>query len=147
MNSIDAKEKNERNFFFSTFLAIFSIFNKNILFRIHTDLLIHSRAQILSGEKNVEKYAAYFTKQEEENFALFNYVNELSYEVEVLNEAVQRVQDDIGNHFNCCIFITHTMTAVAVALQRSFILLLLCNFFSFFFFCSAHISNYSENGI
>lgn len=47
----------------------------------------------------MEKYAAYFTKQEEENFALFNYVNELSYEVEVLNEAVQRVQDDIGNHY------------------------------------------------
>lgn len=65
----------------------------------------HTRTQVLSGEQNVEKYAAYFTKQEEENFALFNYVNELSYEVEVLNEAVQRVQDDIGNnHFNCCIF-------------------------------------------
>lgn len=53
--------------------------------------------QALSGEKNVDKYAAHYTKQEEENFALFNYVNELSYEVEVLNEAVQRVQDDIGN--------------------------------------------------
>lgn len=61
--------------------------------------LTRSRTQLLSGEKNVEIYAAYFTKQEEENFALFNYVNELSYEVEVLNEAVQRVQDDIGNHY------------------------------------------------
>lgn len=82
---------------------------------------ITSHTQVLSGEKNVEKYAAYFTKQEEENFALFNYVNELSYEVEVLNEAVQRVQDDIGNnnnnnnnHFNCCIPITAAST---VALQ------------------------------
>lgn len=45
-------------------------------------------------------------KQEEENFALFNYVNELSHEVETLNESVQRLQDSIGeekphtNHFS-----------------------------------------------
>lgn len=52
--------------------------------------------QELTGENNIEKLARYFTKQEEENFALFNYVNELSYEVEILNESVQRLQDEIG---------------------------------------------------
>lgn len=52
--------------------------------------------QTLSGEEDLDKLARYFTKQEEENFALFNYVNELSYEVEVLNETVQQIQDDIG---------------------------------------------------
>lgn len=55
--------------------------------------------QELAGEEDPEKLARYFTKQEEENFALFNYVNELSYEVEVLHETVQQIQDDIGMQF------------------------------------------------
>lgn len=54
--------------------------------------------QNLSGEQNIDMLSSYFTKQDEENFALFNYVNELSNEVEALNEAVQRIQDDIGNY-------------------------------------------------
>lgn len=54
--------------------------------------------QVLSGEQNTDKLADYFRKQEDENFALFSYVNELSYEVETLNESVQQVQDDIGNY-------------------------------------------------
>ncbi|KAJ6635259.1 Coiled-coil domain-containing protein 63 [Pseudolycoriella hygida] len=49
----------------------------------------------LSGETQIANLTTYFTKQEEENFALFNYVNELSYEVETLNESVQLVQEDI----------------------------------------------------
>ncbi|XP_055383686.1 coiled-coil domain-containing protein 63 [Condylostylus longicornis] len=46
-------------------------------------------------EDNLDKVASQFTTQEEENFALFNYVNELSYEVETLNETVMTLNEDI----------------------------------------------------
>lgn len=38
----------------------------------------------LSGEQDVDRLSAQFLKQEEENFALFNYVNELNNEVTFL---------------------------------------------------------------
>lgn len=44
----------------------------------------------------MEKLAGSFKKQEEENFALFNYVNELSNEVETLNEIVHQLRENIG---------------------------------------------------
>lgn len=44
----------------------------------------YSFLQNFSTEEDVEKLASQFKKQEEENFALFNYVNELSHEVETL---------------------------------------------------------------
>lgn len=44
----------------------------------------------------MEKLAGQFKKQEEENFALFNYVNELSHEVEGLNEIVHQLRENIG---------------------------------------------------
>lgn len=50
----------------------------------------------ISDERDVNQLSCHFTKQEEENFALFSYVNELSYEVEVLNETVQQFRNDIG---------------------------------------------------
>lgn len=63
--------------------------------------------QSISGENDVDQLSRYFTKQEDENFALFSYVNELSYEVEVLNDTVQKIRDDIGKIeiivFNCCL--------------------------------------------
>lgn len=63
--------------------------------------------QSISGENDVDQLSRYFTKQEDENFALFSYVNELSYEVEVLNDTVQKIRDDIGKLeivvFNCCL--------------------------------------------
>ncbi|XP_046837533.1 coiled-coil domain-containing protein 63 [Vespa crabro] len=37
-----------------------------------------------TGESNIDSLVAYFVKQEEENFALFNYVNELNDEMECL---------------------------------------------------------------
>lgn len=52
--------------------------------------------QSISGVNDIEQLSHYFAKQEDENFALFSYVNELSYEVEVLNETVQKIRDDIG---------------------------------------------------
>uniref|UniRef100_A0A1B0CZI3 ODAD1 central coiled coil region domain-containing protein n=1 Tax=Phlebotomus papatasi TaxID=29031 RepID=A0A1B0CZI3_PHLPP len=57
---------------------------------------ILQRIRAFSTEEDVDKLASQFMKQEEENFALFNYVNELSHEVETLNESVQRLQDSIG---------------------------------------------------
>jgi coiled-coil domain-containing protein 63/114 len=55
------------------------------------------RFQLLSGEKETEKIISKFIKEEEENYALFNYVNELSHEIEQLSETVQQLQDSIGN--------------------------------------------------
>lgn len=52
--------------------------------------------QNFSTEDDVEKLAGSFKKQEEENFALFNYVNELSHEVETLNEIVHQLRENIG---------------------------------------------------
>lgn len=53
--------------------------------------------QLLSGEKEVDKIITKFIKEEEENYALFNYVNELSHEIEQLNETVQQLLESIGN--------------------------------------------------
>lgn len=53
------------------------------------------KIMIFSAEQDVDKLAIQFVKLEEENFALFNYVNELSSEVEMLNEVVQRLEDNI----------------------------------------------------
>lgn len=39
-----------------------------------------------SGESDVDRLAARFLKQEEENFTLFNYVNELNNEVSKVNK-------------------------------------------------------------
>lgn len=53
------------------------------------------KIMVFSAERDVDKLALQFVKLEEENFALFNYVNELSTEVEMLNEVVQRLEDNI----------------------------------------------------
>ena len=45
----------------------------------YQSILEHIRE--LSGEQDVDRLSAQFLKQEEENFALFNYVNELNNEV------------------------------------------------------------------
>lgn len=47
-------------------------------------------------ENETQKLTAQFKRQEEENFALFNYVNELSHEVETLNDVTQELTDEIG---------------------------------------------------
>lgn len=53
------------------------------------------RIMTFSNEKDVEKLVSKFVKQEEENFALFNYVNELSHEVEALTDQVQQLEEQI----------------------------------------------------
>ncbi|EDW25145.1 GL24529 [Drosophila persimilis] len=49
----------------------------------------------LYGEEDPDRLVAQFKRQEDENFALFNYVNELSHEVEVLNDSTQELTDEI----------------------------------------------------
>lgn len=46
----------------------------------------------ISGEDKIEKLAANFIKQEEENFALFSYVNELNDEMEGLQTRVEQLR-------------------------------------------------------
>ncbi|XP_051162078.1 coiled-coil domain-containing protein 63 [Leptopilina boulardi] len=48
-----------------------------------------------TGEEDVDKLAANFIKQEEENFALFNYVNELNDERETLQNRVEQLRAGI----------------------------------------------------
>lgn len=57
---------------------------------------IIDRIKQLYGEDDPERLVAQFKRQEDENFALFNYVNELSHEVEVLNDTTQELTDEIG---------------------------------------------------
>lgn len=57
---------------------------------------IIERIKQLYGEDDPERLVAQFKRQEDENFALFNYVNELSHEVEVLNDTTQELTDEIG---------------------------------------------------
>ncbi|XP_055605827.1 outer dynein arm-docking complex subunit 1-like [Uranotaenia lowii] len=59
---------------------------------------IMSRIMAFSGEDDIDRLVAKFIKKEEENFALFNYVNELSHEVETLTESVQVLQDKISKY-------------------------------------------------
>ena len=49
-------------------------------------------------EQDVDKLAALFSKQEEENFALFNYVNELNSELEALEDKVEDVRRNLEVH-------------------------------------------------
>lgn len=44
---------------------------------------ILSQIKEFSGEDDIDRVAAQFVKQEEENFAIFNYVTELNSEVHI----------------------------------------------------------------
>lgn len=54
------------------------------------------KVQELAEEEDISKLSAEFIKQEEENFALFNYVNELNYELETLADNIAKIHDSIG---------------------------------------------------
>ncbi|XP_031330511.1 coiled-coil domain-containing protein 63 [Photinus pyralis] len=49
----------------------------------------------LVGEEDVSRLASQYFKQEEENFALFNYVNELNHEIEVILEETEKLRTNI----------------------------------------------------
>lgn len=63
---------------------------------------IIERIKQLYGEDDTERLVAQFKRQEDENFALFSYVNELSHEVEVLNDTTQDLTDQIGKSMHYC---------------------------------------------
>lgn len=52
--------------------------------------------QEFCGESDIERLAVKFVKQEEENFALFNYINELNHESESLSYAIDSLKKNIG---------------------------------------------------
>lgn len=82
-------------------MTVENILNNNKIPNIH--LYLHSTQnyilQMFSNETNINRLGIQFNKQEEENFALFNYVNELSSEVEILNDGVRLLEESIGMCF------------------------------------------------
>lgn len=50
-------------------------------------------------ENETERITSFFLKQEEENFALFNYVNELNHEIELLNTNIKLMEEQLGKIF------------------------------------------------
>nr|CAD7410127.1 unnamed protein product [Timema poppensis] len=61
--------------------------------------VILEKIKACSGEAEVDRLSAQFIKQEEENFALFNYVNELNNELELLQDQVNELKSKIeGQH-------------------------------------------------
>lgn len=50
----------------------------------------------LYAVEDIDSLTTQFKRQEEENFALFSYVNELSHEVETLNETTHELSEEIG---------------------------------------------------
>ncbi|KAL1502564.1 hypothetical protein ABEB36_007689 [Hypothenemus hampei] len=53
------------------------------------------KIQAFCLENDVDRIASMFLKQEEENFALFNYVNELSHEIESLNNIIEEINETV----------------------------------------------------
>ena len=52
--------------------------------------------QEITGDEDIDAIVESFVNKEKENFALFNYVNELNIEVEKLQDDIQAVTDDIN---------------------------------------------------
>ncbi|XP_018326618.1 coiled-coil domain-containing protein 63 [Agrilus planipennis] len=64
-------------------------------FELYNEIL--EKIQEFVGEKEVHKLIKCYVKQEEENFALFNYVNELNHELETLTENVSELNKKLAN--------------------------------------------------
>ncbi len=62
--------------------------------------LAFARIKEVTGEDDVNFIVENFRKDETENFALFNYVNELNSEIETLNDQVKKNQ--ICSPVFCC---------------------------------------------
>ncbi|VEN61372.1 unnamed protein product [Callosobruchus maculatus] len=66
---------------------------------LENQLLLYEKTleqiQQFIDEKSVDRIASQYLKQEEENFALFNYVNELNHEIELLNACLLEMQEQI----------------------------------------------------
>ncbi|KAG5876655.1 hypothetical protein JTB14_029387 [Gonioctena quinquepunctata] len=53
--------------------------------------------QLFCEEDDVQRIASQFLKREEENFALFNYVNELNHEIELLTSSLMEMEEKIDD--------------------------------------------------
>ena len=53
------------------------------------------RVRLSTGQDNLDQLVQSFIHKEDVNFALFNYVNELNNEVEVLHEVIAALNGDI----------------------------------------------------
>ena len=51
--------------------------------------------QEITGDEDIDAIVESFVNKEKENFALFNYVNELNIEVEKLQDDIQGISDEI----------------------------------------------------
>ncbi|XP_069670366.1 coiled-coil domain-containing protein 63 isoform X2 [Periplaneta americana] len=65
------------------------------LIATYEDIL--SQIKEFTGECEIDRLTAQFVKQEEENFAIFNYVNELNNEVELLQDQVCELRKKIDD--------------------------------------------------
>lgn len=54
-----------------------------------------SKIKEITAEEDIDKIVTDFIRKEDENFALFNYVNELNDEVERLQEEISSLNEDI----------------------------------------------------
>ncbi|XP_018573312.1 coiled-coil domain-containing protein 63-like [Anoplophora glabripennis] len=61
--------------------------------RLYEDTL--TQIKRFCQEEDIQRIASQFVKQEEENFALFNYVNELNHEIESLNATLTDLKEKI----------------------------------------------------
>ncbi|XP_074654306.1 outer dynein arm-docking complex subunit 1-like [Tubulanus polymorphus] len=50
----------------------------------------------ITGEEDLDQLVTKFIETEDQNFALFNYVNELNNETEMLQEQIQEIQEEIS---------------------------------------------------
>lgn len=53
------------------------------------------RIREVKGDEDIDTLVTNFIKTEDENFALFNYVNELNNDVEIVAEQIENIQSDI----------------------------------------------------
>lgn len=56
--------------------------------------------QEFAGEDDVDKLIQEFTRREEENYALFNYINEVCTELKNLSDNVKMLQISIGKPYS-----------------------------------------------
>uniref|UniRef100_A0A0L8FUQ6 ODAD1 central coiled coil region domain-containing protein n=1 Tax=Octopus bimaculoides TaxID=37653 RepID=A0A0L8FUQ6_OCTBM len=59
-----------------------------------------ARIKAMTGEDNLDLDVPKFIEVEDKNFALFNYVNEMNSEIELLNDQTKEIQKDIENFQN-----------------------------------------------
>jgi hypothetical protein len=79
-----------------------------------------NRIKAATGVNDIEELVRTFIKNEDQNFSLFNYVNEQQNEIEKLEEQLQ-VSYIMARHFSCliqnCYIITQWLQPAALVAQ------------------------------